>query len=365
MTARGRLRVLLGAAPGVGTTYAMLAEGARLREEGRDVVIATVRTRGRAATAEAARGLDAVAHGGGEGARARNDPAEAVDVEAVLARHPDVALVDELAGANPVGSRHLRRWQDVEDLLDAGIDVVSTLTIAHIESLSGVVAEIIGAGPADTVPDTVLRAADRVEVVDLSPQSLLDRLRAGLVDPASYPDLEGSRCFQLDSLIALRELALLWVADDAEEALRRYRDEHSPDAAGQPGQRARECVVVALDGASNGEGLLRRGARIVSRSAGAELLAVHVAGQHRAPPDPDVLASQRALAHRLGAGFHEVVSDDVPGALIDFAHSVGATQIIIGAARRRRPSGLARPGVGERVARRAGGVDVRIVTRPQ
>ncbi|WP_041708428.1 sensor histidine kinase [Acidipropionibacterium acidipropionici] len=341
MTARGRLRVLLGAAHGVGTTCAMLEEGRRLRDEGRDVVIAAAQAHSRSATDPGAWGLDVVPETAGR-----------LDTDAVLTRRPDVALVDELAAADPPGSRHLRRWEDVEDLLAGGVDVISTLTIDRVESLSEVAWAITGVPPGGTVPDAVLRAADAVEVVDLAPAALQARLAAGLIgDPRS-----GGRAFQLDSLIALRELTLMWVADDADQELRRYRDRHGAARSRQ----IRERVVVALGDEGSAPSLLRRAARLVSGSAGAGPIGVHVSGQRNRPlEDPPAL---RRLAERLGGSLHEVVGDDVPGAIIDFARSVDATQIVVATAGRGPVGRVLRPGVGERVARRADGPDVHLVT---
>ena len=259
-----------------------------------------------------------------------------MDLEGVLERHPEIALVDELAHTNAPGSRHHKRWQDVDALLDAGIDVITTVNVQHIESLGGVVEQITGVAQQETVPDAVVRAADQIEVVDLSPQSLRDRLSAGLVYPAERIDAALSNYFRLGNLTALRELALLWLADEVDSALKTYRAEHGIEGAWQ----ARERVVVALTGGSEGETLLRRGARIAARSAGGELLAVHVSSQDglRAG-DPGALAAQRALVESLGGTYHQVVGDDVPRALVDFARSVNATQLVIGVSRRGRARG--------------------------
>lgn len=184
----------------------------------------------------------------------------------MLARAPEIALVDELAHTNIPGSRHPKRWQDVDDLLDAGIDVVTTVNVQHIESLNAVVEKITGIAQRETIPDAVVRAADEIEVVDLAPQSLRDRLSAGLVYPAERIDAALSNYFRLGNLTALRELALLWLADEVDSALRTYRAEQGIEGNWQ----ARERVVVALTGGPEGETLLRRGARIAARSAGGE-----------------------------------------------------------------------------------------------
>ncbi|RZI89482.1 MAG: histidine kinase, partial [Microbacterium sp.] len=202
MGGRGRLRVLLGAAPGVGKTYAMLEEGRRLRADGLDVVIAVVETHGRAATAAMTDGLEEVPR---RTESHRGVDLTEMDLDAVLRRAPRIALVDEFAHTNAPGSRHEKRWQDVVELLDAGIDVISTVNIQHIESLNDVVEEITGVPQRETVPDEVLRAADQIEVVDLAPQALRDRLALGVVYPAERIDAALSNYFRLGNLTALRE----------------------------------------------------------------------------------------------------------------------------------------------------------------
>jgi two-component system sensor histidine kinase KdpD len=354
---RGRLRVLLGAAPGVGKTYEMLEEGRHLLADGKDVVVAIVETHGRAATAALVEGLPMVprhlvSHRGVE--------LSEMDLEAVLERSPAIALVDELAHTNAPGSRNEKRWQDVAEILDAGIDVITTVNVQHIESLNDVVEQITGVAQRETVPDAVVRSADQIEVVDLAPQSLRDRLAAGVVYPAERIDAALSNYFRLGNLTALRELALLWLADEVDSALRSYRAEHGIDGTWQ----ARERVVVALTGGPEGETLIRRGARIAARSAGGELLAVHVSSQDglRAAV-PGALAAQRTLVESLGGTYHQVVGGDIPRALVDFAKSVNATQLVIGVSRRGRLSAaLAGPGIGATVIRESGDIDVHIVT---
>ncbi|WP_268869505.1 sensor histidine kinase [Cutibacterium modestum] len=334
VAATGRLRVLLGAAPGVGKTYAMLDEGKHLRASGSDVVIAIVETHGRAATAAMAKGLEVIPR---HDVEHRGIELPEMDLDGVLGRHPDVALVDELAHTNASGSRNEKRWQDVEELLSAGIDVISTVNIQHIESLNDVVEQITGVPQRETIPDTVLRRANQVEVVDLAPQALRDRLSSGKVYPAERIDAALSNYFRLGNLTALRELALLWVADEVDHALADYRSEHGIDSRWE----ARERVVVALTGGREGETLLRRGARIAVRAGGGELLAVHVTTEDGLrSPHPGELARQRALVDKLGGSFHQLVGDDIPETLIEFAKSVNATQLVIGASRRGKLSRL-------------------------
>jgi two-component system sensor histidine kinase KdpD len=353
----GRLRVLLGAAPGVGKTYAMLEEGRRLAEAGKDVVVAVVETHGRAATAAMLEGLDVVRR---RSVGYRGVTLTDLDLDAVLARRPEVALVDELAHTNAPGGRHDKRWEDVQELLDAGITVISTVNIQHIESLNDVVEQITGIGQQETIPDAVLRAADQVEVVDLAPQALRDRLAEGLVYPAARVDAALSNYFRLGNLTALRELALLWLADEVDSALQTYRREHGIEGKWE----ARERVVVALTGGPEGETLLRRGARIAARSSGGELLAVHVVSDDGLRErHPRALAEQRALVEKLGGAYHEIVGSDIPAALVEFAKAVNATQLVIGVSRRSRLLAfLTGPGIGSTVIRASGDIDVHIVS---
>ena len=351
---------MLGAAPGVGKTYAMLEEGRRLAAAGEDVVVAVVETHGRAATSALVEGLEelprrAVAHGG--------VTLDEMDLEAVIARAPQLALVDELAHTNAPGSVHEKRWQDVEAILDAGIDVLSTVNIQHIESLNDVVRQITGVVQRETIPDAVLRSADQIELVDLAPQALRDRLSAGVVYPAARVDAALSNYFRLGNLTALRELALLWLADEVDSALQRYRAEHGIDSA----WNARERVVVALTGGREGETLLRRGARIASRSSGGRLFAVHVTTPDGlAEANPGILTAQKRLVETLGGTYHQVVGEQIPRALVEFARSVDATQLVIGVSRRGRLRALLTgAGTSSTVIREAGDIDVHIVSHSE
>ena len=349
--------MLLGAAPGVGKTYTMLEEGARLRDEGRDVVVAVVETHERKATAAVLKDLEIIPR---KETEHRGISLAEMDLEAVIARRPDVALVDELAHTNAPGSQNDKRWQDVEALLDAGINVMSTVNIQHIESLSDVVEQITGAPQRETVPDKILRGADQIEVVDLAPQALRDRLAEGNVYPAVRIDAALSNYFRLGNLTALRELTLLWLADEVDSALNSYRTEHGIDSKWE----ARERVVVALTGGPEGETLIKRGARIAARSAGGDLIAVHVTSHDGlADVHPGALSVQRALAEKLGGTYHQVIGDDIPRSLVEFAKASNATQLVIGVSRRSRlVAALTGPGIGATVVRESGSIDVHIVT---
>jgi two-component system sensor histidine kinase KdpD len=356
---RGTLRVYLGAAPGVGKTYAMLDEAHRRRDRGTDVVVGFVETHGRKRTAELLDGLELVPR---RTLAYRGASFEEMDVDAVLARAPRVALVDELAHTNVPGSLHEKRWQDIEELRDAGIDVITTINIENIDSLHDVVERITGVRQDETVPDRVVRAADQVEVIDLAPKAIRDRLAAGVIYPAEQIDAAQSNYFRIGNLTALRELALLWLADEVDSALRKYRAQHGIDSTWE----ARERVVVAVTGGPEGETLLRRGARIAARSAGGELLAVHVTNPNGFQHDLESFSALRALAERLGGTFHQVVEEDVARALVEFARAADATQLVIGVSRRGRlRAALTGPGIGATVVRESGSIDVHIVTHDQ
>jgi two-component system, OmpR family, sensor histidine kinase KdpD len=215
--ARGKLRLYLGAAPGVGKTYAMLNEGWRRRGRGTDVVIGWVQDHGRPQTDAQIRDLEIVPR---REIDYRGQKFEEMDLDAIIARKPDLVLVDELAHTNVPGSKHAKRWQDVEELRDAGINVISTINLQHLESLNDVVEQITGVAQHETVPDPVVRAADQVELVDMDPEALRRRMAHGNIYRADRIDAALANYFRTGNLTALRELALLWVADRVDQELR-------------------------------------------------------------------------------------------------------------------------------------------------
>ncbi|PST48650.1 histidine kinase [Bifidobacterium callitrichos] len=355
--ARGTFTVLLGAAPGVGKTFAMLKEGHRLKDEGKDVVIALLETHGRKNTAEAAYGLEMVPR---RRVRYRGMWLEEMDLFSIIERHPQVALVDELAHTNAPGSVHEKRWQDVEDLLDAGIDVITTINVQHIESLNDVVREITGSTQKETVPDKVLRSASQVKLVDLPPEGLRERLSAGLVYKPDRVDAALSNYFRVGNLTALRELALLWLAGRVDETLNTYRTEHHIRAKWE----TRERVIVALSGGPEGEQLLRRGARVARASGGGDLIAVHVTPEDGlAGSNPALLIKQRELVEKLGGTYHQIVGEDIADALLDYARANNATQVIVGVSRRGfLARWFGRPSTPNGIIEKSGDIDVHIVT---
>jgi two-component system, OmpR family, sensor histidine kinase KdpD len=357
---RGRLRIYLGSAAGVGKTYAMLNEGHRRVERGADVVVGFAEAHARPHTIALLDGLEIVPR---QKLEYRGATFEEMDVGAVLARHPEIALVDEFAHTNVPGSRNEKRWQDVEELLDGGIDVISAVNIQHLESLNDVVEKITGVPQRETVPDAIVRAADQVELVDMTPEALRRRMAHGNIYPPEKIDAALTNYFRSGNLAALRELALLWLADKVDEGLQRYRAEHKIQGSWE----ARERVVVALTGGPEGKTLIRRGARIAARSAGGDLLAVHVTkSDGLTGADPATLADQRRLVESVGGTYHQVVGDDISEALLTFARAENATQLVLGASRRSWLSAmLTGPGIGSRTIRGSGDIDVHIVTHSQ
>ncbi|MGW2516246.1 DUF4118 domain-containing protein [Streptomyces sp. NPDC001617] len=358
--ARGKLRIYLGAAPGVGKTYAMLSEAHRRIERGTDCVVAFVEHHGRPRTEVMLHGLEEIPR---KELQYRDTTFTEMDIDAVLARRPQVAMVDELPHTNIPGSRNAKRWQDVEELLAAGIDVVSTVNIQHLESLGDVVESITGVRQQETVPDEVVRRADQIELVDMSPQALRRRMAHGNIYRPDKVDAALSNYFRPGNLTALRELALLWVADRVDEYLNQYRSEHQVSTI----WGSRERIVVGLTGGPEGRTLIRRAARLAEKGAGGEVLAVYITRSDGLTyASPNELAVQRTLVEDLGGTFHQVVGDDVPAALLDFSRGVNATQIVLGVSRRRSWQYVFGPGVGATVARDSGpDLDVHLITHDE
>ncbi|MFF8536972.1 ATP-binding protein [Streptomyces sp. NPDC015532] len=358
--ARGKLRIYLGAAPGVGKTYAMLSEAHRRVERGTDCVVAFVEHHHRPRTEVMLHGLEQVPR---KELEYRGGVFTEMDVDAVLRRAPAVALVDELAHTNVPGSRNAKRWQDVEELLAAGVDVVSTVNIQHLESLGDVVESITGVRQRETVPDEVVRRADQIELVDMSPPALRRRMAHGNIYKPDKVDAALSNYFRPGNLTALRELALLWVADRVDEYLNEYRSEHRVSKI----WGSRERIVVGLTGGPEGRTLIRRAARLAEKGAGGEVLAVYIArSDGLTNASPKELAVQRTLVEDLGGTFHHVVGDDIPVSLLDFARGVNATQIVLGVSRRKGWQYVFGPGVGATVARESGpDLDVHLITHDE
>jgi two-component system, OmpR family, sensor histidine kinase KdpD len=353
--ARGTLRVYLGAAPGVGKTFAMLNEGRRRHDRGTDVVVGFVETHARKLTAAQIGDLEVIAR---KKVVYRDAEFEEMDLEAVIARRPKVALVDELAHTNIPGSKNEKRWQDVEELRDAGIDVISTVNIQHLESVNDVVERITGVAQRETVPDSEVRASDQIELVDMAPEALRRRMAHGNIYAADKVDGALANYFRVGNLAALRELALLWVADRVEDSLQQYMEDHGIT---QPWE-TRERVVVALTGAPGGETLIRRASRMAQRTKG-ELVGVHVrAHDGLAGPGSGQLEHHLSLLKELGGTYREVVASETTAGLLSFARSEHATQLVLGHSHHSRWSELVHGSVVKDLIRQAGDIDVHVIS---
>jgi two-component system, OmpR family, sensor histidine kinase KdpD len=358
--AAGRFRVYLGAAAGVGKTMAMLSEGQRRKERGTDVAIGFVECHDRPRTEELIEGLELIPRRAVEYRGARF---EEMDLDALLARHPGLVLVDELAHTNVVGSgRHEKRWQDVIECLDAGIDVVTTVNIQHLESIADAVERITQVHIGERVPDWVLRRADQIELVDSSPEQLRRRLLHGNIYPPEKVPQALANFFRTDNLIALRELALRFLADETDVKLLNHpRWRQSPDL-----WETSERLLVGVTTAPGTEAIVRRASRMAARIK-ADLQVLHVVvGDRARPSEHDQLVVLRQLAADVGAEWHEIRADDPSQALIDFARSHQITQIVVGSSARSRRQELLHGGSFVRKVSRLAAhsaIDVHIIAR--
>jgi two-component system sensor histidine kinase KdpD len=358
--AAGHFRIYLGAAAGVGKTYAMLNEGRRRASRGTDVVVGFVEPHGRQHTEELVEGLEVVPRTTVE---YRGTRFEEMDLDAVLRRYPKVALVDELAHTNVPGSgRHQKRWEDVLELLDAGVDVITTVNIQHLESLADAVEQMTGVQVRERVPDWVVRKANQIELVDSSPEQLRRRMLHGNIYPAPKVPQALTHFFRTDNLIALRELALRFLADETEENLLEHLRRHQAQGLWETTER----IMVAVTAAPGTDVLLRRAARIASRVKG-ELDVVHVSGDESSRKgDTRALQTLREIAASVGARWHEVHGDDPAHAITSFAREHQITQIVIGSSERSRWQEVMGGGsIVRRILREAGavGIDVHVIAR--
>jgi two-component system sensor histidine kinase KdpD len=357
--AAGRFRIYLGAAAGVGKTFAMLNEARRRRERGTDIVIGFVETHGRAHTIEMCEGLEVVPR---IAVQYRDSTFEEMDLDAVLARKPTVALIDELAHTNVPGSgRHAKRWEDVLELIENGISVITTVNIQHLESLADAVERISGIAVRERVPDWVVRSADQIELVDSSPEQLRRRMLHGNIYPTEKVPQALTHFFKTENLTALRELALRFLADETDEDLLEYLKRHDITEIWETTER----ILVCVTGAPGTDALLRRAARLSARLK-SDLHVVHVTG------DGAVNASSRPavdalhhLAGDLGAQWDEVTADDPAQAIVEYARKHQITQIILGSSRRSRWQEMTKGEIVRRVLRFASdaGIDVHVIAR--
>ena len=356
----GRFRVYLGAAPGVGKTFAMLNEGLRRQERGRDVVVGFVECHGRARTEELVEGIEVVPPLEVE---YRGSTFTEMDLEAVLRRRPEVALVDELAHTNVPGSGpHEKRWQDVIELLNADIDVITTVNIQHLESIADAVERIIEVPVRERVPDWLLRKANQIELVDSSPEQLRRRMVHGNIYPAERVPQALAHYFRTDNLTALRELTLRFLADETEDQLLAYLRTQTKGAVWETNER----ILVGITTAPGTDGIVRRASRMAARIK-ADLQVLHVMGHSEPNGFPnDRLITLRQLAEDVGAEWHETRSDDPAQALVEYARQGHVTQIVVGSSGRSRWQELTGGGsVVRKLARLAAdaSIDVHIIAR--
>ncbi len=351
---RGDLRLYLGAAPGVGKTYAMLEEAHRLAEQGVDIVVGFVETHGRAGTEALVGGLAIIPR---KAITYKGVTVEEMDTEAILARNPRVALVDELAHTNAPGSPRAKRYEDVRLLLAAGINVIATLNIQHLESLHDVVAGITGVRQRETIPDSVLDAASEVQLVDVPPDVLQERLRNGDIYPPERAAQALENFFRTGNLTALRELALRRVAAGVDAKLETYMGDHAITAPWQ----ATERVMVCVDHRPVGETLIRHAWRLV-RGLKAEFIVVTVRTTDDLTPEKQAnLQKALDLAEDLGATVVTLEGRDIAETLATFAREQRVTQLVIGHPQKNRWEELTRGSTVNRILRLCRTVDILVV----
>ena len=350
----GHYRILLGMAPGVGKTYRMLQEGRQAKAEGRDVVIGYLEPHDRPETAALAEGLEVVSrmrasHGG--------LALEEMDTDAVIARAPELALVDELAHSDTPGLRHEKRYEDIQDVLAAGIDVISTVNIQHLESLNDSIFELTGVRVRETFPDRILDEADEVVLVDLTPEALQERLRTGKVYKRDRAQVALDNFFRIENLGALRELALRELAEDVEA--RRRPKLLDPLAK----QAVAERVLALVEPQPKSQRIIRRAWRSAQR-LGSEIDALWVRKPGYEPTEEEQtqLAAMRRLSSILGVHFLEEEGDDLVAAVKRVADDRGATYIFVGTPDERRRVEILRGSLLSRMVRELPGIDIRVVT---
>jgi two-component system sensor histidine kinase KdpD len=353
--------VFLGMAAGVGKTFRMLVEGHAEQDAGRDVVIGLLETHGRAETAQLADGLPQIPR---RLVTYRDTTLEEMDLPAILERAPELCLIDELAHTNAPGVEHAKRYEDVEDILAAGIDVISTMNVQHLESLNDRIAELTGVRVRETLPDDVLGRADEVVMIDLTPEALLERLRAGKVYPPERIGPALNNFFRIENLAALREVALRQVAEEVGHkrlVTERVGSREESMAAEAP-QAVGERLLALVEPYAGAQRLVRRAWRSAQRlGADLDLVWVRPPTERLSDDEERSLGAVRRLASMLGANLIVEESDDVPGTIADVARRQGTTYILMGAAQPRRGVARLRTPLPQRLMELLPGVDVRIV----
>jgi two-component system sensor histidine kinase KdpD len=358
---RGRLEVFLGMAAGVGKTFRMLIEGAAQLEAGRDVVVGLLETHGRAETASLAEGLPVLPR---MRVSYRQTLLEEMDLQAILLRKPELCLIDELAHTNAPGSEHAKRYEDVDQILDAGIDVISTLNVQHLESLNDRITELSGVRVRETLPDAILGRADEVVLIDVTPEALLDRLRAGKIYPSERIDAALNNFFRVENLAALREVALRQVAEGvgAKRLTTELVGSREESLAADAPQAVGERLLALVEPYPGSQRLVRRAWRSAQRlGAELDLLWVRTPAQRLSEDNERSLSALRQLASVLGAKMLEEESDDLASAVADVAARRGTTYILLGRSRPARGLARLRVPLPQRLMQHLPGVDVRIV----
>lgn len=367
---RGHLKVFIGMAPGVGKTYRMLQEGSAEADSGRDVVVGYLEPHGRAETVAQAAGLETIPR---RAVTYRGTPLTEMDLPAVLARRPELCLIDELAHTNAPGVEHEKRYEDVREVIEAGIDVFSTVNVQHLESLNDQITQLTGARVRETIPDEVLSMADEVVLIDLTPEALIARLRAGKVYPSERVPAALNNFFKIENLSALRETALRQVAEDVEvkrlvreppTTLR--RDEEGLTIATQDGPQAiAERLLALATLAPESERVVRRAWRSAQRlDAELDVLLVRPPGREPSASDRERLEALRRLTAMLGARLRVEEGEDVAAVAIRTARSLGSTYVLMGAPLPRRGLRRLNDSLLTRLLRGLPGVDIRIVADP-
>jgi two-component system, OmpR family, sensor histidine kinase KdpD len=359
---RGHLRVFLGMAAGVGKTFRMLVEGHAEQEAGSDVVIGLLETHGRAAVAALADGLPMLPR---RRVEYRGSELDEMDLPAILARAPELCLIDELAHTNSPGLEHAKRYADVDDVLAAGIDVLSTLNVQHLESLNDTIAELTGVRVRETIPDDVLGRADEVVMIDLTPEALLDRLRAGKVYPQERISAALNGFFRIENLAALREVALRQVAEEVGH--KRLVTEHvgtrGESIATEAPQAVGERLLALVEPFPGTQRLVRRAWRSAQRlGAELDLLWVRPPARRLTEEEERSLAALRQLASILGARLLVEESDNLASAIADVARRQHTTYILMGRGQPARGLARLRTPLPMRLMELLPGVDVRIVS---
>jgi two-component system sensor histidine kinase KdpD len=373
---RGQLKVFIGMAPGVGKTYRMLQEGAAEADGGRDVAIGYLEPHGRVETLAQAEGLELIPR---RTVTYRGTPLTEMDLPAVLARKPELCLIDELAHTNAPGVEHEKRYEDVREVIEAGIDVYSTVNVQHLESLNDQVTQLTGSRTRETIPDEVLSMADEVVLIDLTPEALIGRLKAGKVYPAERVPAALNNFFKIENLAALRETALRQVAEDVE--VKRFvrwpisddrsapavrRDEEGlPAPAREEPQAIAERLLALATLAPHSERVVRRAWRSAQRlDAALDVLVVRAPGREPSASDRERLEALRRLVSMLGARLRVEEGEDVAAVAISVAHELGSTYVLMGAPAPRRGLRRLNDSLLTRLLRELPGVDVRIVADP-